>query len=443
MRESKNLCGSPLSPDAYYKRPVSFVGVSSRDSRAAYYNDIVEMPLLTQPETEGFGPPRFEFDPNAPGFQSDYESLFHALDMEDTLDWGPARYGPDANEVLLTGTDRQMVLQLIVREKGAPRDRAAHELSFEATLRYDEGSGYELKTPEGTEAVKLTATSGAGLGGRLDLSFSFAGLPVASALSLARFAKALYRTEGTLYLRDAGDGEELTVGDLPTNVPASVAEENDDRLSALEALSELEGLVGERLTIPPSGSNRDALRAVSALVDAVRSGTAVLPVAGFDVPVPAATVREFLGRFDERGELELAWGAEGQAGPIDVLGPEIFLGPCRYVVQGARLVNAKAELEAWLSRDPRPGDAMTLSWQPLEGYPVLMQYLDWPKPSRAWVQVNIEAFEEANGVDSAAFERAYRGDEAWTDKVDRADIWMTLIDSRRAMLEPPESADGA
>ncbi|MDP9475528.1 MAG: hypothetical protein M3R38_07525, partial [Actinomycetota bacterium] len=208
-------------------------------------------------------------------------------------------------------------------------------------------------------------TSGPEGEGRMNVSFSFLGLPVDSALALARFARALYWTDGTLSLRDTEDGEELLIGDLPIDVPASVAEENDDRLSALEALGELEDFVGKRLTIPAK-SDKAALRDVSVLVDVVRSGTAVLPVASFDVPVPPSTVRELLDRFDERGELELAWGVEGQAGPIDVLGPEIFLGPCRYIVQGIRLLNSRTELEAWLSQNPQPGDDITLSWKPME-----------------------------------------------------------------------------
>lgn len=402
----------------------------------------METPLLAQPATEGIGPPRFEFDTDEPEGLYDYASMFRRLNVGDALESGLASAAEDGSDdgEPSPGGVRPKVVQLIVRERGAPSGRTAHELSLEVTLRNSAQTGHEPRTPEDAEGIDLKVTSGPEGEGRMNVSFSFSGLPVDSALELARFARALYRTHGTLSLRDTEDGEESSIGDLPVDVPASVAEENDDRLSALEALVELEDFVGERLTIP-ANSDKVALRDVSVLVDVVRSGTAVLPVAGFDVPVPPSTVREFLGRFDERGELVLALGAEGQAGPIDVLGPEIFLGPCRYIVQGARLVNSRAELEVWLSQNPRPGDAITLSWKPLEGYPVFMQYLDWPKPSRGWVEANISAFEEANGVDSADFERAYRSGEAWTNEVDRADIWLTLIDSRQALLGSPDPED--
>jgi hypothetical protein len=392
--------------------------------------------------TGGFGPPTFVFGADVYTDLPDYETIFRNVVLADQTSADLASGAEDASgSAKLTRQGQQlMAVQLVVREQDAPPGGAAHLLSFGATLSGTWDSGYLLRSLEEVRGVDFMVTSEAAGGGRVAVTFSFLGLPVGHALMLARYAKLLYRTEGTLSLRDAEDGEELLLGDLPLEVPPSVAQENDDRVAALEALSELEDHIGEQLTLPAEPDEAN-LRDIAVLVAAVRSGSAVLPVVGFDVSVPAGTVREWLPLFDEQGELRLSWGAEGQAAPIDVLGPEIFLGPCRYYVQGARLVNDKSELVAWLRRNPAPDEALTLSWKPLEDSLVLMQYLDWPKPSLTWVGRNIVAFEEANDVDSETFERAYRSGAPWTLEVDRADIWMTLIDSRKALLDSarPES----
>lgn len=406
------------------------------------YNEPMRTPLLQQPESEGFGPPTFEFGADEFWDLEDYAAIFRNVVLDDGLASGFVSGAEDGfgNSVRSHQDEQLMAVGLVVREKGARGETSAHVLSFGAVLSGTWNSGFLLRSLDEVEGLDFAVTSGGTGGGRVSMTFSFLGLPVGQALVLARFAKLLHRTEGTLSLRDAADGDELLLGELPLDVPPSVAEENDDRLAVLEALMELEGHVGERLTIPAS-PDADALRAIAGLAAAVRSGSVVLPVASFDVPVPASTVREWLQLFDAQGHLELAWGADGQAGPIDVLGPEIHLGPCRYYVQGARLVNDRSELETWLSGSPKPGATISLSWKPLEGTLVVMQYLDWPKPSPRWVEANLRAFEDANDAESAVFEQAYRNGEAWAREVDRADIWMTLIDSRRALLDSsrPES----
>lgn len=301
-------------------------------------------------------------------------------------------------------------------------------------LRKKVARGVRLATPEDAEGIEFVLEFGTEGKGRLELDVRYAGLALEKALSYARFVSLLHSPEGILYMSSPEQGEErLELFRLPLPLDGSRKDEAEDRLRFLEALDEVSGATGVEFVYPAEVEDED-LRNLNHVLKAIRGGWVALPVKDFTTPMGRDGVENVLGLAarEEGGVFKsLAMTAEWEQ--IEVFGSWVDLGPSMRYVSGARLLTPRPEMERWLASEPADG-SFDIRWAPMESARVHVFYNEWPRPSRPAIREDLRAFEEASGVSSEEFRRAWEAGEEWTRGVEGGDVWITLINAERYLL---------
>jgi hypothetical protein len=306
-------------------------------------------------------------------------------------------------------------------------------VSVELPLRVDPtaASGFRLTTPVDAEGIEFVLDSRTDGRGTLQFDVHYAGLPVNSALSYARFLRALYWDEGTLYLSRLEPNEErFELVDLPLPLDPATKGETEDRVRFLEALNEIGRATGSALVYPSELDDGD-LRNLNHVLKVIRGGWVALPVTDFTTPTDSEGVKNILHLVHQRGEVVQALAMTSQGERYKIFDTWVDLGPSIRYLSGARLVTPRSEMEEWLTSEPGPDGSFEVRWVPVDGAWVHVFYQEWPKPSLEGIRDDIRAFEEENGRRSDEFRLAWENDEAWAHQIEDGDVWLTLLDAER------------
>ncbi|MCA1716273.1 MAG: hypothetical protein LC781_05205 [Actinobacteria bacterium] len=307
--------------------------------------------------------------------------------------------------------------------------------SLDVPLEYDPEAvpEFRLRTPDGTQGIRLVLNARPDEQATLNLDVRYAGLPVDRALSYARFLSALYRKEGTLYLtRLEPEEEKFELLELPLPLDPVGKSEVEDRLRLLEALDEIGRATGAEIVYPEEIEDED-LREINHVLKAIRSGWVAQRVSDFATPLTPESVKNLLELVDQEGEVSRAFYQENGFEIRRVLNVQASLGPSRWYISGARLQTTRAEMEEWLASKPRQGDSFEARWVPVDDVLVHFFYPEWPKPSLDVVGRNLEAFEEEYGMDSEEFRRAWETGEPRARSVEEGDIWISFLEAQEAL----------
>lgn len=304
--------------------------------------------------------------------------------------------------------------------------------SLELPLRADPTApGFRLTTPEGgAEGVEFVLDSNPDGRGMLRLNVRYAGLPVDRALSYARFLRALYWQEGTLYLtRLEPDEERFKLFDLPLPLNHAGKSETEDRVRFLEVLNEISQATGTKFVHPSEVDDED-LRNLNHVLKAIRGGWVALPVTDFTTPMNREGVKNVLDLVVEEGEVLRAFGMTSAGERARIFDAWVDLGPSVRYVSEVRLATPRSEMKEWLASEPGLDDSFDIRWVPVNEARVHVFYQDWPKPSLEAIREDIRAFEEENSRSSEEFRQAWESGEAWAREIKDADVWLTLLDAK-------------
>lgn len=292
--------------------------------------------------------------------------------------------------------------------------------------------GFRLRTPEDLQgfAFMLDATPDGRV--NINLNVRYAGLPVSEALSYARFLRALYGEEGTLFLTRL-EPEELRFEllRLPLPLDAAKKEETEGVLRSFKALDEIGRATGAEFVYPAEVDNED-LSNVNHVLKAIRSGWVALRVTDFTTPLNSEGVKNVLDLVAQEGEVARAFAMTSEGELYKIFDTWVNLGPSTRYVSAARLQSSRDEMEEWLVSQQDGDDSFEVRWAPEGGAMVHVFYHEWPKPSSDVARRNIEAFEQEYGMSSDEFRQAWEKDEPNVRSIEDGDIWISFLDAQEA-----------
>ena len=305
-------------------------------------------------------------------------------------------------------------------------------VSIDLPLRFDPGvtPGFRLLTPEDLQGIAFVLDALPDGRANIDLNVRYAGLPVSKALSYARFLRALYGEEGTLYLTRL-EPEELRLELLRLPLPLDPAkkDETEGVLRSFEALDEIGRATGAEFVYPAEVDDQD-LGNVNHVLKAIRSGWVALRVTDFTTPLNAEGVKNVLDMVAREGEVARAFAMTSEGELYKIFDTWVNLGPSTRYVSAARLQNSRDEMEEWLALEHGGDDSFEVRWAPEGDGMVHVFYNDWPKPSPDVARRNIEAFEQEYGMSSDDFRRAWEKGEPKARSIEDGDIWLTFLDTQ-------------
>lgn len=307
--------------------------------------------------------------------------------------------------------------------------------SVKMPIRVDPGAapGFRLETPGDAEGVSFVLHARPNGQGMLRFNVRYAGLPVRKALSCARFLRALYWEEGTLYLTRLEPREErFEILDLPLPLNDAGREETEDRVRFLEALDEIGKATGAEL-VHPSEVDADDLKNIDHVLKVVRGGWVALAVTDFTTPMKRDGVENILNLVAQKGEVLRAFAMTAEWDRRQIFDAWVDLGPLVHYVSGARLATPRSELEEWLAAANQDDGSFDVKWEPANGALVHALYYEWPKPSIEHVRRNLKAFEDEYGMSSAEFRRAWENGEDRARNLEDADVWISFQEAQEAL----------
>lgn len=298
-------------------------------------------------------------------------------------------------------------------------------ISLELALRSDDAtSAFRLISDE-AEGVKLVLESDTDERTTFKLDTNYAGLPISTALTYARFFQALSWQEGTLFLSRVDTSEErFELAELPLPIDPSIKEVEEDRVRFLEALDEVTIATGAEF-IYPSRVEDDDLQSLNHILKALRGGWIALSVTDFTTPMGPEGVRNVLDMVQEEG----AFGMDSSAERVRIFNTWVDLGPSRRYVSDVRLAT-RSEMKEWLASGSKSDERFDIRWVPVGEARVHVFYRDWPKPSLRAISEDINAFKQEIGKSSDDFREAWENGEAWAKEVQDGDVWRTLLDAK-------------
>jgi|SRR5215211_807404 len=326
--------------------------------------------------------------------------------------------------ILLAELMRPVRSRLTIEREGATA-------SLDLRLHVDPGvaPGLRIETPDGAEGVEFVLDSRPDGRGTLRFDVHYAGLPLRRALSCARFLRALYWEEGTLFLTHLEPTEEkFELVNLPLPLDPAGKERTEDMVRLLEALDEVGRATGTEFVYPSEVDDED-LRNLNHVLKAIRSGWIALPVTDFTTPMSPEGVRNILRVVSEEGEVLKALAMTAEWERVRVFDAWVDLGPSVRYVSGARLATQRLEMEDWLASNPESDASFNIRWVPVDDAWVHVFYNDWPKPSLGSIREDIRAFEEEYGRSSDEFRRAWEDGEEWARELEGGDVWITLLNA--------------
>lgn len=265
---------------------------------------------------------------------------------------------------------RRVRARLTVEGKGG-------SASLELPLRVDPGAapGFRLATPRNAEGIEFVLDSQPDGRGTLRFNVRYAGRRVERALLYARFVRALYWEEGTLYLTPLKPrGERLELFDLPLPLDAAGKGDAEARVRFLEILDEICKATGTEL-IHPSEINDDDLRNIEYVFKVIQGGWVTLAVTDFTTPMGSEGVKNILDLVAQEDEVLRAFAMTAQGERRQIFDTWVDLGPLVYYVSGARLVTPRSEMEQWLASDLQSNDSFDVRWEPVDDALVHVLYL--------------------------------------------------------------------
>jgi hypothetical protein len=308
-------------------------------------------------------------------------------------------------------------------------------VSLDLPLKFDPEAapGFRLHTPEDSPGVEFVLDARPDRQATINLNVRYAGLPVGRALSYARFLRALYEEEGTLYLTRL-EPEELRLELLRLPLPLDPAkkDETEGMLRFLGALDEISQATGAEFVYPAEVEDED-LREVNHVLKAIRSGWVAQRVSDFTTPLTLEGVKNLLALVDQEGEVSRAFYQENEFEIRRVLNAQASLGPSRWYISGARLQTTRTEMEEWLASKPQQGDSFEARWVPVDDVLAHFFYPEWPKPSLDVVRRNLEAFENEYGMSSDEFRQAWEKGEPRARNIEDGDIWISFLEAQEAL----------
>ncbi len=314
-------------------------------------------------------------------------------------------------------------------------ERGDDPVSLDLPLKYDPEAApdFRLRTPDDAQGVEFVLNARPDRQAILNLDVRYAGLPVGRAISYARFLRALYREEGTLYLTRLEPEElKLELLELPLPLDPAGKGETEDRLRFLEALEEIGRATGAEFVYPSEVDNED-LRNLNHVLKAIRGGWVAQRVTDFTTPMGPEGVKNVLDITAQEGEVLRALAMTAAWERVNIFDTWVDLGSSTRYVSAARLQSSRAEMEEWLASEPKQDDSFEIRWAPEDGALVHVFYHEWPKPSLDVVRRNLETFEDEYGMSSDEFRRAWEDGEPKARGIEDGDIWISFLDAQVAL----------
>lgn len=307
-------------------------------------------------------------------------------------------------------------------------------VSIDLPLRFDLGAapGFRLFTPEDLQGIAFVLDALPDGRADINLNVRYAGLPVSKALSYARFLRALYGEEGTLYLTRLKPKElRLELLRLPLPLDPAKKDETEGVLRSFEALDEIGRATGAEFVYPAEVDDED-LGNVNHVLKAVRSGWVALRVTDFTTPLNPEGVKNVLDMVAREGEVARAFAMTSEGELYKIFDTWVNLGPSTRYVSAARLQSSRDEIEEWLASEHDGDDSFEVRWAPEGDVMVHVFYHEWPKPSPDVARRNIETFEHEYGMSSEEFRRAWEKGEPKARGIEDGDIWISFLDAQEA-----------